>query len=126
MCAEAPVSVFQLAAAGVESQEERSEAERRAEAQPALTVAAPADFSLVSCDPEAADDAAGASEVSCLRWGLLERCCIRWDALSFAFALASRLLKHWSSEWLGRPQNVQETLDATLERAGVDEDASGW
>ena len=43
MCAEAPVLVFQLAAAGVESQEERSEADRRAEAQPALTVAAPAD-----------------------------------------------------------------------------------
>ena len=126
MCAEAPVPVFQLAAAGVDSQDKRSAAETRAEAWPALTVAALADFSLVSCDPEAADDAAGVSEVSCLRWGLLERCCMGWEARSFAFALASRLLKHWSSEWLGRPQNAQESEEAAWERAEVDGGAPGW
>ena len=68
MCADAPVSVFQLAAAAVDSQDERSEAERRAEAQPALTVAAPADCWGLSCVPEEAMDALGASEASCLRW----------------------------------------------------------
>ena len=48
MCAEAPVSVFQLAAAGEESQDAWSEEDRRAEAQPALTVAEPADSWAVS------------------------------------------------------------------------------
>ena len=55
MCAEAPVSVFQLAAAGEESQEVRSEVDRRAEAQPALTVAAPADSWAVSESLDASD-----------------------------------------------------------------------
>ena len=36
MCAEAPVSVFHLVAAGLDSQEERSEAARSEEVQPAL------------------------------------------------------------------------------------------
>ena len=59
MCAEAPVSVFQLAAAGVESQEVQSDADSRAEAHPALTVAAPAD----SCIPESVLDASDASSL---------------------------------------------------------------
>ena len=85
MCAEAPVSVFQLAAAGVESQEERSEADRRAEAQPALTVAALADSGVKAALLDV-------SEASCLRperWEWFWDC---WAAHFFAFALASRFV----------------------------------
>ena len=92
------MSVFQLAAAGVESQEERSEADRRAEAQPALTVAAPADS---WGEEELLDTALDACEASWQRGGFWERYCMRWATFSFALALASRLEKHWSSEWLG-------------------------
>ncbi len=84
MCAEAPVSVFQLLAAGVESQDERSEAERRAEAHPALTACSGGE----ECDPEAAYGEAGAWEWEC---GCGELCFVCSEALCFARALASRL-----------------------------------
>ena len=47
---------------------------------------------------------------------------MRWEALGFAWALASRLEWHWSSEWLGRPQNVQ----GGVESAGDERDIPGW
>ena len=121
MCAEAPVSMFQLAAAGVESQEEQSGAESEAEAKPALTVAALADCWGVSWVSDDADDALGASEVSCLRCDLLERYCMRWVALSprlcAGIAFAEAL--------------VLRVVGATTERAGelrgdVGEDRDGW
>ena len=71
MCAEAPVSVFQLAAASEESHEARSETDSSAEAQPALTVATPADSWGVS------DVSLDASAAFSLRFGFWERNCMR-------------------------------------------------
>ena len=83
------MSVFQLAAAGEESHDARSEEDNRAEAQPALTVAAPADSWAVS---DASFASLEASDAVSLRFPFAERWyCVRCAAFSLAFALASRL-----------------------------------
>ena len=92
------MSVFQLLAAGVESQDERSEAERRAEAHAALTACSGGE----ECDPEVAYGEAGALQASWeSKCGCGELCLVRWEALCLAWALASRLEWHWCFEWLG-------------------------